>query len=135
MARTASSSASRSFGRLAALGAGALLLLAAGCISTYSDPFVTIGSCDASRPAAGVQRLDVDDPIGSVHLSPSSDEEVSITAKIGVKESLRGKFPAADAARDLKIDAAGDALRIGSGHADDGHRDDFQIDLLIRAPA
>ena len=120
--------------RLAALAVGALLLVA--CISTgSSEPFVSIGSCDASRPSAGVLRLDVDDPIGSIDVAPSPDDTVSVTAKISVRESLRAQFPAADAARDLEIEVVGDALRIGSGHADDGYREDFHIDLVVRAPA
>lgn len=121
--------------RAASIAAGALLLLAAGCSSAFSDPFVEIGSFDASRPAAGVARLDVDDPIGSIDVAPSPDDSVSVTAKISVKKSLREQFPAADATRDLRIELVGDALRIGSGHADDGHRDHFQIDLVVRAPA
>lgn len=133
MVRSAFSSSLRCSRPFAAFAAGALLLVAAGCAS--SDSFVAIGSVDASRPAAGVQRLDVDDPIGSIRVTPSSDDAVSIRAKIAVRSSLREQFPTADAARDLKIDVVGDALRIGSGHADDGHRDHFQIDLEIRAPA
>jgi len=134
MGRSAVSSVPRIKGRLASLAVSALLLVA--CVSTgSSEPFVSIGSCDASRPGAGVARLDVDDPIGSVDVAPSPDDTVSVTAKISVRKSLREQFPAADATRDLKIEVVGDALRIGSGHADDGHRDDFQIDLVVRAPA
>jgi len=121
-------------GRLASLAVGTLLLVAC-CSTGSSEPFVSIGSCDASRPAAGVARLDVDAPIGSVDVAPSPDDTVTVTAKISVRESLRAQFPAADATRDLKIEVVGDALRIGSGHADDGHRNDFQIDLVVRAPA
>jgi hypothetical protein len=120
---------------LAALAASGLLLFVAGCKTTSSEPFVAIGSCDASRPAAGIQRLEVDDPIGTVDVAPSTDDTVTVTAKIAVRESLLPQFPAADAARDLAIDRVGDSLRIGSGHRDDGHRDHFQIDLVIRAPA
>jgi hypothetical protein len=134
MARTAVSSVRQTEGRLAALTVAALLLVAC-CTTGSSERFVSIGSCDASRPAAGVARLEVDDPIGSVDIAPSPDDTVSVTAKISVRKSLREQFPAADATRDLKIEVVGDALRIGSGHADDGHRDDFQIDLVVRAPA
>src|SRR5262245_18050944 len=97
----------------ASLAAGALLLLAAGCSSTFSDPFVSIGSCDASPAsalAADVRRLEVDDPIGTVGVAPSPDDQVTITAKISVRDSLRATYPSADAARDLAVAVVGDAL-------------------------
>jgi hypothetical protein len=111
--------------------AGVLLLGLFGCRT--SERFVSIGVVDAARPAAGVHRLEVRDPSGSIRVEPGGDDEVSVTAEVRVHESLRQEFPAADAARDLKIEVDGDVLRIGDAHEHD-HRNDFSFDLTIHAP-
>lgn len=111
--------------------AGVLLLGLPGCGT--SERFVSIGQVSAAHPAAGVSRLEVHDPSGSIRVEPTGDDLVSVTAEVKVRASLQPEFPAADAARDLKIEVAGDVLRIGDAHEGD-HRNGFSYDFTIHAP-
>jgi len=112
--------------RRASLVAGGLVLLGAGC--RFSDDFVTIGRVTTTVEAAGIERLDLNDPVGSVHVVPARDDRFAITADVSVRRSLQAQFPTADLTRDLRIGVEGATLRIANAHQDqegDGHGDDF----------
>jgi DUF4097 and DUF4098 domain-containing protein YvlB len=119
--------------RTGRIAAAAAALLAAGC--HLNDPYVAIGDVATAHPSAGISRLVVNDPVGSVHLRPAADERVSVTARVSVRASLQTTYPTADLARDVRIVADQATLTIANAHAEGGHGDDFELDLEIAAPA
>ena len=104
--------------------------LAASCGG--AGRFVPIGTIAVSVPIRAAHQLKVQTEVGSVRLTPSSGDRLSVHADISVNESLAAQFPSADLDRDLTAVVEGDVVTIRSNHL--GEREGWRIDLVIEAP-
>jgi hypothetical protein len=114
-----------------------LLLLSAipGCrMSTHHVP---IGDVAETVPdAAGIERIEIGNPVGSIRIEPGREAEVVIRAEVLLEEQR-----AADRAPDplrfadhVRVTRDGARLAIGSAHAGAEDAGDWQLRMVVTLP-
>lgn len=95
--------------------------------------FRAVGEARATAPAEGVRTVAAVTNVGEVRVRAAPGPEISVRAWVRVRAGMA--VASADSARDLLVRREGDLLRVENAHMRGGNATDWQMDLLIDAPA